>query len=332
MRRKFAPALAAAEKHITFFTSKVLRKKYANHFLISFLIIQVGVILLAASVYQVTRMRGYVVGECPRMNMSQHSWIEFHEKYLFQENPVILTDVISKWPALTKWTDEYLLAKLGMLNVSVNYGPPGTLFGYGREGMESKVQMMLFKEFMKKFYDPAMLHYINLQPPKKVEGEDPDLRRDWNLPLEYLGEDWWYPDVLFNTQVSTNFWMGPGGMVSRAHHDGSENFLCMVSGQKRFLILPPTANLYMYAYENGAGGHFSQVDLDNPDYVKFPLLKNADSFRTECLVSEGEILFIPPHWWHQVKSVGRNVALNVWYNSLPPPMKFLVGLRVVLGF
>jgi len=295
-----------------------------------FLILQVCLILLAASVYQMTSMRGYVVGEFPRMNMSEHSWREFHEKHLFQENPVILTDVVNKWPALTKWTDAYLVEKLGNLNVSVNLGKPGTLFGYGREGVESTGEMMLFKEFVRRMYNDTMLHYINLQPPKRVEGE-PTKRSDWNLPQEYLGGDWSYPDILFNKQVSTNFWMGPGGMVSRAHHDGSENFLCMIAGTKRFVILPPTANAYMYAYENGPGAHFSQVDLDNPNYEQFPLLKNADAFRTECMVSSGEILFVPPHWWHQVTSVGRNVAINVWYNSLPPPMKFLVGLRVVLG-
>ena len=42
--------------------------------------------------------------------------------------------------------------------------------------------------------------------------------------------------------------------------------------------------------------NYSQVDITNPDYEKFPLFKNAEPLKVT--VKAGETLFIPSGWWH----------------------------------
>ena len=37
--------------------------------------------------------------------------------------------------------------------------------------------------------------------------------------------------------------------------------------------------------------------------------------KIDCEVNEGDMLFVPTRWWHDVDSVGEiNIAINFWYN------------------
>jgi hypothetical protein len=41
------------------------------------------------------------------------TWQEFHTRYELTNQPVVLTDGAAKWPALHKWSMEYLRAAYG---------------------------------------------------------------------------------------------------------------------------------------------------------------------------------------------------------------------------
>lgn len=45
---------------------------------------------------------------------------------------------------------------------------------------------------------------------------------------------------------------------------------------------------------------FSPVNIENPDLKKYPKFSNARI--VNCEVHEGDILYIPAIWWHQVTS------------------------------
>lgn len=56
-----------------------------------------------------------------------------------------------------------------------------------------------------------------------------------------------------------------------------------------------------------------------------------------CTVEEGEVLFIPSFWWHEVKSFpnvteGRNLAINFWYVCLLLFVLYIqkIGIRGIL--
>ena len=55
-----------------------------------------------------------------------------------------------------------------------------------------------------------------------------------------------------------------------------------------------------------------QVELENPDYKRFPRLRDLRGF--EALVGPGDLIFIPNCWWHQVETLSENsVSLTFWY-------------------
>ncbi|KAK1288659.1 hypothetical protein QJS10_CPB19g01026 [Acorus calamus] len=57
----------------------------------------------------------------------------------------------------------------------------------------------------------------------------------------------------------------------------------------------------------------SQVDLDNFDAKAFP--KAQDLEFMDCVLEEGEMLYIPPKWWHYVKSLTTSFSVSFWWSS-----------------
>ena len=55
-----------------------------------------------------------------------------------------------------------------------------------------------------------------------------------------------------------------------------------------------------------------QVELEDPDYKRFPRLRDLHGFET--LVGPGDLIYIPNCWWHQVETLTENsVSVTFWY-------------------
>merc|ERR1711972_1296042 len=57
----------------------------------------------------------------------------------------------------------------------------------------------------------------------------------------------------------------------------------------------------------------SQINLDLPDLEKFPLFKEATV--EHCILSPGEMLFIPAFYWHQVTALDTGISINMFYGD-----------------
>jgi lysine-specific demethylase 8/hypoxia-inducible factor 1-alpha inhibitor (HIF hydroxylase) len=84
-------------------------------------------------------------------------------------------------------------------------------------------------------------------------------------------------------------------------------------GSKLVSLFPPsqTANLYPFPFFRQIPPWFSQVDTDIPDYQAFPGYREALKHRTDVILAEGEILFIPVSWWHEVTALGGDYVCSV---------------------
>jgi ribosomal protein L16 Arg81 hydroxylase len=54
-----------------------------------------------------------------------------------------------------------------------------------------------------------------------------------------------------------------------------------------------------------------QVDVDVPDTEQFPLFASLDHW--DCILEPGDMLFIPPKWWHYVKSLTVSFSVSFWW-------------------
>ncbi|GAB4382037.1 MAG: hypothetical protein Kow00121_41680 [Elainellaceae cyanobacterium] len=108
-----------------------------------------------------------------------------------------------------------------------------------------------------------------------------------------------------------NLWVGPSGHVECLHYDPTDGTLIQLHGAKRVILFPPsqTANLYPYSifvhlrYGLKLRSWFSQVYPDRPDFQAFPKFRQALQYRQEIILNQGEILYIPAGWWHEVTAL-----------------------------
>lgn len=109
---------------------------------------------------------------------------------------------------------------------------------------------------------------------------------------------------------------------------------------RTIFLFPPfnVQNYYLNLYSRNGIANFSQVNILNPDYIRFPLYRNA--VYLEGRLDEGAILFIPAYWLHSFKHRGEiNINLNFWWdedestklsNSLLIREKFIVAVKKAL--
>ncbi len=133
--------------------------------------------------------------------------------------------------------------------------------------------------------------------------------------------------------VKPRFWLGTDGLVN-THYDDAENIACVIAGHRQFTLFPPEqiSNLYIGPLENTPGGAaVSLTKLENPDFVRFPKLKNALNYALQANLEPGDAIYIPALWWHHVKaSSAVNMLVNYWQSGSIGGLTHPSGLDAVL--
>jgi lysine-specific demethylase 8 len=55
----------------------------------------------------------------------------------------------------------------------------------------------------------------------------------------------------------------------------------------------------------------SRVDVGHPDVERFPEFGRSNYF--ECVLQPGQMLYIPPRWWHYVQSLEISFSASFWW-------------------
>jgi len=242
----------------------------------------------------------------------------FYKEYLEGcGKPVVVTDALQAWPALSKWTFDFLKSRYADETVA----PASEL-------SSPYIRVMKFGEFIDYLKAPTS------RPPgfwidKATRKPLRDLPEPASAPLYLFGWDGFqkYPELLDDIQPSPYFvddWLpllrpafrqalrqtpfrdvwilvGPAGTISRLHYDflHTHAYLAQIVGRKKcFLFAPDEADLIYY------GG----IDPDQPDFDQFPLSRGATAY--EAVLQPGEVLFIPSRWWHAVTALDHSITVS----------------------
>jgi hypothetical protein len=103
--------------------------------------------------------------------------------------------------------------------------------------------------------------------------------------------------------------LGTKGVIAAAHYDGKRNFVAMLVGKKRYVLLPPTQcpKLGLHDRKHPSARH-SGIDWAKPDLETFPTFPTA--MATEVILRAGEVLYIPSYWFHYIISLETSVQCN----------------------
>ncbi|CAM9183532.1 unnamed protein product, partial [Sphacelaria rigidula] len=126
--------------------------------------------------------------------------------------------------------------------------------------------------------------------------------------------------VLEEDLLQINLWLGAMATTTNMHYDANHNLLFVLKGRKRIALLPPnmTGNVEAMPVFSESANH-SRLDVEEAG----ELLSSEDAVNRGAVfaeIGEGEGLFIPEGWWHQITSAPGTVAVNVWFKGVRPAL------------
>ena len=218
---------------------------------------------------------------------------DFVKNYLKPQKPLVIERLIDDWPAYDKWTLDYIKDVAGNREVPLYDDRPVT-HEDGFNQAHAKMQMSDYIDLLKREPTNYRIFLYNIM--KDV----PSLKKDFKFPKIGLRLLKQIPMVFFGGENSKVF----------MHHDIDwANILHFhFHGEKQCILFPPseTENLYKVPHSLITR---EDIDFDNPDYEKFPVLKKAEGYITH--LKHGETLYMPEGYWHYMKYLTPGFSMSL---------------------
>ena len=212
---------------------------------------------------------------------------ELFERYFCASTPVLITGLMTGWPALDRWSPAYFKERLGDVTIAVTTGRAADP-DYDRNfaAHTEATTMARFADRVTAAGESNDFYMVSNNRNLEASALLP-LLEDVVIPTEYLD-----PARL---QGCVSLWFGPAGTLTPLHHDTTNVLFCQIVGRKRFRLIPPQETSLL----PGARDYYASLD----DAREGVLIK-------EVVVSPGEALFLPVGWWHEVRSLDVSVSLS----------------------
>lgn len=123
----------------------------------------------------------------------------------------------------------------------------------------------------------------------------------------------------FEDWANAKTWIGPAGTITPLHCDYNDNLFAQISGSKTFFLYPPHVAENLRLKEVNPVLFASEFDPESPDFGVYP--KMTDIVPIECIVNEGDLLYLPAGWFHHVTAQSFSVSINRWSRSTPHLLK-----------
>jgi lysine-specific demethylase 8 len=241
---------------------------------------------------------------------------EFYHGYVRPNRPVVLTGITDNWKALRNWTPEHFRTHYPTAKVVYtaweSKEPTNDPTRYYRNRKRHTTTLGAFIDAMNSDQQTSQ-DYVSQYP---IFNELPQLENEIDSLEPYMNIPRLYPAALQSkVRKAATFWLGPAGIVTPIHFDSAHNLLVQIYGRKKLLLIPPQQSRLLY-YPSLHLGHvnYSPVDVEAPDFERFPRFKKATPLEIE--LAPGEVLFIPVRWWHYARALERTISLNFWWYSM----------------
>jgi len=238
----------------------------------------------------------------------------FLKRYVQANRPVVISGAMDEWPALGRWSWEYLAATAGDCSGEVIVSRNGLYPDYVTQPSPMARVEMRFAELLRRAVPAPGGEPL---PPVLGPGETyylygksylldavPALRADLRTPA-CLGA---------GAEPFRRLWISSPGCVTPLHYDLSNGLLCQVRGTKQVWLFDPAQldRLYPRGPQFPGLDNFerqTQVDIHHPDYEAFPEFRRAAAL--ECRLRQGDTLFIPSNWWHEVETLEPSISVQL---------------------
>src|SRR5579864_8193257 len=179
---------------------------------------------------------------------------DFAQGFVLQHRPVILRGAIAHWPAVHRWSPEYLRKAVAGSKIVIksksDYGGSGSK----RHSEDSKeVDFAEVVDMMTRDDAPDMSYARQT----KVWKDIPQLAAD----VESLA----YAPVNI-AKVDGSLWVGPAGTVAQMHWDPAHNLFAQIRGKKKWILVSPSESHLTYGNKFSLG----EIVQDERVRTRFP--------------------------------------------------------------
>ena len=218
---------------------------------------------------------------------------DFIEHYYKPQKPVVLENFIQDWPAYNKWSLDYFKEIAGDKIVSLYDDRPVSY----KDGFNEAHAKMPLKDYIHLLQNGSTKYRIFLW---NILKEVPQLQNDFKYPdlgLKLLKK---LPMLFFGGKDTHTF----------MHYDIdlANIFHFHFAGEKEVILFDQNQNKYLYKIPHSLITR-EDIDFSNPDFEKWPALKQAKGYKTN--LKHGEVLYMPEGYWHYMKYITTGFSMSL---------------------
>lgn len=211
----------------------------------------------------------------------------FLDDHYAANRPAILAGEIAGWPALARWTPDYLAARVGDAEI-VHQG--------GREPFAALIRRIAAPDAG----DDACLAAFDAGANAAALAP---LRAEMGRIDTLLAHGEAADEGLLRIE--------PGRAFAPLRPALANSLLVQIVGTRRVILMPPSETPLLPEGEHGSGAIGNVLDPANAQ--RFPELLKVRLF--EVVLVPGEALFLPIGWWHQVEALAFSASAT--YTNFP---------------
>ena len=218
---------------------------------------------------------------------------EFIKNYFNPQKPVVIERFIEDWPAYSKWSLDYIKEIAGDKTVPL-YDDRPVDYKDGFNEPHATMKMSDYVDLLKKEPTKYRIFLWN------ILNEIPQLQNDFSYPDFGLRLMKKLPMLFFGGTNSTTF----------MHYDLdlANIFHFHFEGEKQCILFDQNQNKHLYKIPHSLITR-EDIDFTNPDFDKWPALKNAKGYVAN--LNHGEVLYMPEGWWHYMRYITPGFSMSL---------------------
>lgn len=236
-----------------------------------------------------------------RLSCEQLATDYFRSDYLKTGVPLIIENYLQKLPC-SKWNMDYLIKTVGCNNVEVRGRTNQQDYKTGKSYIVRTTTVGEYIDELKTKTKRSLSSYMAVQNIRRCF---PQLQDECVLPK--------YIEKIHNGPF---LWVAHEGHYEYCHYDPDASMMMMIEGSKQVRMFSCQDLEKLHPNPLGSRGKTiqSQIDCDALQLdVNYHQFKDATCYH--CQLNQGDMLFIPAFWWHQVTSLTDSVSINTFFGD-----------------
>ncbi|TYA73922.1 cupin-like domain-containing protein [Seonamhaeicola marinus] len=218
---------------------------------------------------------------------------DFLKHYFKPQRPVVIEKCIEDWPAYKKWNLDYIKEIAGDKIVPL-YDDRPVAYEEGFNEPHATMKMSTYIDLLKK--EPTKYRIFLWNVLKEI----PKLQEDFKFPDFGLRLMKGLPMLFFGGRDSYTF----------MHYDIdlANIFHFHFNGEKECILFDQKQTKYLYKVPHSLISR-EDIDFKNPDFNKWPALKNAKGYITK--LNHGDVLYMPEGYWHYMRYITPGFSMSL---------------------